>query len=99
MTTPNSSNLGKPTSHQICMIYDPADGRVAHTHEALTYPGGSELTASSVEAEALAVLARGMRTDVSGLRSLHVQPSEYQRGTRYRIELPSRRLIAGSPEK
>jgi hypothetical protein len=49
MTTPNSSNLGKPTSHQICMIYDPADGRVVHTHEALTYPGGSEVTASSVK--------------------------------------------------
>jgi hypothetical protein len=96
MTTHYSSGFGKPVAHQVCVIYDPANGRVLHTHEHLTYAGASKVPESHVEAEALAVLARGGKADVSGLGVVHLQPGEYKRGVRYRVELASGRLISDS---
>jgi hypothetical protein len=97
MATTTSSTFGEPTSHKICVIYDPASGRVIHTHEVLTFPGGRQVTDADAEAEALALLARRSGKDVSGFGVLHVPCGEYQRGVRYRVELPTRRLIARGP--
>jgi len=97
MTTTASSKLGTPISHKICVIYDPANGGVIHTHEVLTFPGGRQVTDADTEAEALALLARRSGKDVSGFGVLHVPSGEYQRRVRYRVELPSRRLIAEGP--
>jgi hypothetical protein len=94
MTTTASSKLGEPISHKICVIYDPANGAVIHTHEVLTFPGGRQVTDADTEAEALAMLARRSGKDMSGFGVLHVPPGEYQRSARHRVELPSRRLIA-----
>ena len=58
MTTTASSKFGEPISHKICVIYDPANGGVIHTHEVLTFPGGRQVTDADAEAEALALLAR-----------------------------------------
>jgi hypothetical protein len=97
MTTTASAKFGEPVSHKVCVIYDPANGGVIHTHEVLTFPGGRQVTDADAEAEALALLARRTGKDVSGLGVLHVPCGEYQRGVRYRVELPSRRLIARGP--
>jgi hypothetical protein len=97
MTTTASSKFGEPILHKICLIYDPADGGVIHTHEVLTFPGGRQLTDADAEAEALALLAHRTGKDVSGFGVLHVPAGEYQRRARYRVELPSRRLIAEGP--
>ncbi len=93
MAASPTSKFGKPTSHEICMIYDPATGRVVHVHQHITYPGGRQVSASEIEAHALAVLARGMKADVSGFHVLHLKPEEYQEGALYRIEPESQRLI------
>jgi hypothetical protein len=93
MTTSGTSKFGEPTSHRICIIYNPADGRVVHTHEVLTYPNGRQITESDVEKEALALLSRRTGINVSGFGILHVRPAHYRRGARYRVELPARRLI------
>ena len=97
MTTTASSKFGEPISHKICVIYDPANVGVIHTHEVLTFPGGRQVTDADAEAEALALLARRTGKDVSGFGVLHVPRGEYQRGVRYRVELPIRRLIARGP--
>jgi hypothetical protein len=97
MTTTASSKFGEPISHKICVIYDPANGGVIHTHEVLTFPGGRQVTDADAAAEALALLARRTGKDVSGFGVLHVPCGEYQRGVRYRVELPTRRLIARGP--
>ena len=93
MSTLTDSKFGTPTSRQICVIYDPATGQIVHTHQHVTYPGGAKVTASEVEAEGLAVLGRRLKTDVKGLHTLHVDPKEYQEGSRYRIDPASQRLI------
>ena len=97
MTTTAPSKFGEPISHKTCVIYDPADGGVIHTHEVLTFPGGRQVTHAVAEAEALTLLARRTGKDVSGFGVLHVPCGEYQRGVRYRVELPTRRLIARGP--
>ena len=97
MITTASSRFGEPTSHKICVIYDPANGHIVHAHHVLTFPGAQEDADSEVEAKALALLARRTGKDVSGFGVLHVPSGEYQRGKRHRVELPSRRLIAEAP--
>ena len=92
-----SSTFGEPISPKVCVIYDPANGGVIHTHEVLTFPGGRQVTDADTEAEGLAVLARRTGKDVAGFGVLHVPAREYQRGVRYGVELPSRRLIAEGP--
>jgi hypothetical protein len=94
MTTTASAKFGEPISRKICVIYDPANGGVIHTHEVLTFPGGRQVTDADAEAEALALLAHRTGKDVSGFGVLHVRPGEYQRSARHRVELSSRRLIA-----
>jgi len=93
MTPHNKSKFGTPASHDICVIYDPGSGRIVHTHQHVTYPGGAKVTAKEVEAEGLAALGRRLKTDVKGFKTIHVDSKEYEEGSRYRIDPSSHRLI------
>ena len=42
----------KPGPGKICVLYDPQDGRVIHTHRVITFPGGQEVTDSEAGARA-----------------------------------------------
>lgn len=81
-----------PESTHICILFDPADGRVFHTHRVITLPGGKKLTPEQVEQRTLH-LAEKLHIDASKLSLLHVPPEQYKASVAYKVDPQSRSLV------
>ncbi len=82
----------KPEAVRICVLYDPGDGRVAHTHEVVTLPGGRKVDEKEMERRTFQ-RAESAGVNTSKLKALHVQPKDYDRTSVYRVELKGLRLV------
>jgi hypothetical protein len=82
-----------PESIQICVLYDPSDGRIVHTHKVVTYPGGKTVNEKQVEARAMELVAK-TGVDTSKLRALQVPPEDYSPTAAYQVDTKSMRLVA-----
>jgi hypothetical protein len=79
-------------AHRVCVIYDPANGRVLHIHHDIALPGGRPAGENEIEAAALGQLRkRGRLTDQ--LRVLHVKPEELRPDVRYSVDLIEKSLV------
>lgn len=82
----------QPESVRMCLLYDPKDGRVVHTHQVVTLPGGRHVTDGEVEARAFSRAAQTGK-DTSKLRALHVSPADHDFSSIYRVDRKSKKLV------
>ena len=81
----------KVQAHGVCVIYDPASGRILHVHHDIALPGGRPASENEVEGAAMVQLRkRGSHSEQ--LQALHVKPDELQPRARYRVD-PQRRVL------
>jgi hypothetical protein len=89
--TRERSPRGDATARKVCVIYDPRDGRVVHTHAAITMPGGHEFSEAEVEASARD-RAQRVGHDLAGLEVLSVADEECDGSSAYRVDLTEMKL-------
>lgn len=80
-------------SVKCCILFNPKDGAILHTHRVVTMEGAAETPDHLVE-ERTRKLAKGFGLDVSSLELLHVDATLIQPGVKYTVD-PGKRLIAG----
>ena len=81
---------GTPASAS-CVLYDPADGSIVHTHTVVRFDRGSVPSSKQLETEAHASLAKQPHRR-EGLHALHVRPDELEGEGEFRVEVKARRL-------
>jgi hypothetical protein len=89
-----TSGRSQVRSVKCCILFDPKDGAVVHTHRVVTMEGADETPDHLVE-ERARHLARGLGLDVSSLELLQVDPKTMQPGVKYKVDRHKRRLVAG----
>jgi hypothetical protein len=83
--------MNEPISDKVCVLYDPRDGRIVHTHRVLTMPGGQEVSDTELEARAKD-RANHMKRDLRGLATLSFKGEECDGSSRYRVDLTTKKL-------
>lgn len=90
---------GKPLEHeasQVCVLYDPRDGRVVHVHGSTAVRKELACTKAQLEERTLHH-AKAFGHSVAGLKTLHVPLSAIrQRGT-MKVDEESQTLVVSSP--
>jgi hypothetical protein len=84
-------NGTKPEAQQICVLYDPKDGRIIHHHMVLTYPRAQKVDEKEVERRAFK-RAESFGTDTSKAKALHVSAKDINPSNRYKVDLASLKL-------
>jgi hypothetical protein len=82
----------QPESRKMCVLYDPENGIAIHTHEAITFTGGRIVEDKEMEANAFQQATK-VGKDTSKLKTLHVSPKDVERGSVYKVDLESLRLV------
>ena len=95
----NFTTTGKShvCSVKCCVLFDPADGKIVHTHRVVTMEGAEETPAHNLE-ERARHLAKGFGLDVGSLELMHVNASDLQPGVIYRVDRDKGCLIATKSE-
>jgi hypothetical protein len=83
--------LSKPVSVRVCVLYDPHDGRVVHTHRVLCMQGGRESTDEEIEANCKDAAKRAGH-NVSEVSLMHIAGEHYERNARYRVDMATKKL-------
>jgi hypothetical protein len=83
----------EPESVQTCVIFDPATGRIVHTHHVVTLPGATSASPEEVEQRAWQ-RASAAGHDPSALRAIHVDSEQLNRSASYRVDVTTLKLIA-----
>jgi len=86
----------KPIAEKTCVLYDPSDGRILHTHQVLTFPGGRTVTDDEVEARARA-RSTHMGKPATALHVLHIAAMEHDGASVYRVDLRAKKLVKIEP--
>jgi hypothetical protein len=86
-----NDSVKKPISDKICVLYDPLDGRVVHTHRVLTMPGGRDVTDEELE-ERAKDRAKRAGHDIKGLSTLRVTSDVCDCSSQYRVDLATKKL-------
>ena len=79
-------------SEQVCVVYDPKDGRILHTHRRQVRSGGIKKKPDEVAVRALQ-LAGKCGHDTTRLEVLHVPSNGVGNGKSYKVDLSKRTLI------
>ena len=86
-----TDSLNKPVSNKFCVLYDPRDGRIVHTHNVITMPGGQDVTDEELEERARDRAQRAGH-DISGLSALRVAAEDCDGSSQYRVDLAQKKL-------
>jgi hypothetical protein len=86
-----NGNVAVPEEQKLCVLYDPSNGTIVHTHWVTTLPGGRKVDEAELERR-IRERATSRGRDVKGLKVLHVDPKEYEPGTRYRVDIEAGKL-------
>jgi hypothetical protein len=78
-------------SIKTCVLYDPSDGHIVHTHQVVILPGARNVGDSEVESRAFAI-AKKVGRDVSKVRALHISSKDYAENINYKVDVKSLRL-------
>jgi len=82
----------EPEYDKICVLYDPQNGQVIHIHEVVIPPGGRKVDDNGVETRTFQQAAN-LGKDTSKLKALHVLPKDIERGSPYKVDLKSIKLV------
>jgi hypothetical protein len=91
--------VAKVISEYVCVAYDPANGEIMHVHIVTTLDGGEVPSQESIRAttlEHVRMLFRGPPRQT--VETVFVEPGELRHHAMYRIDPPTRRLIAAPLE-
>ena len=88
----------KHDSEQTCVLYDPRDGRIVHTHRVVTLPGGRKVTNEEVEARTKEI-AKQTGHDISGLHAMHFAANAYDASAVYRVDVTTKKLVKLEPSE
>ena len=88
---------GAPTSAS-CVLYDPSDGSIVHTHTVVRFDRGSVPSPKLLETEARASLATQPHRR-EGLQALHVKPDALEGEGEYRVDVKTGSLQKRPPRK
>jgi hypothetical protein len=77
---------------QVCVLYDPRDGRIAHTHRSETYRGGKKKTENEMASRARECAAR-RGWDTAALEILHAPSGDLRTGKAYRVDPLKKNLV------
>jgi hypothetical protein len=86
-----SSFFNTPVSEKVCVLYDPQDGRILHTHRVIRMPGGQDSTDEEIAAQAKDCAKRAGR-DISVLNTLRVAAEDHDGSSHYRVDLTNMKL-------
>lgn len=87
-----ATNLhGRPVSKKTCVLYDPQNGSVVHTHSVVVMPGGRDVTDQELE-ERAKDRAKRAGHDIANLRTLPVAAEDCDGSSMYRVDLTTRKL-------
>lgn len=81
-----------PEEEKLCVLYDPATGRIAHSHRVTTMPGGRKVNREEMEGRTRE-RASSRGRDINGLAILHVDPKTYKLGAFYQIDVRAKKLV------
>jgi hypothetical protein len=84
-------------SVKCCVLFDPKDGSILHTHRVVTMDGAAETPDQLVE-ERTRQLAKELGLDAASLELLHIDPKLIEPGVIYKVDRRKRSLIAGKRE-
>jgi hypothetical protein len=84
-------------SVKCCVLFDPKDGSILHTHRVVTMDGAAETPDQLVE-ERTRQLAKELGLDAASLELLHIDPKLIEPGVIYNVDRRKRSLIAGKRE-
>jgi hypothetical protein len=87
---------GTRQSSDTCILYDPSNGRIVHTHQVAAY-GGANVPSVPELAESCIAIANKLGHDTTTLKTLAVSPEDFKPGVPYKVDVQSRRLIEESP--
>jgi hypothetical protein len=83
-----------PASRHMCLLYNPADGRIVHIHRIVNYGSAKKRPGKqAVEARCFEV-AKQIGLATTGLKSLHVPDEEFKPSTPYKVDVKKRKLVA-----
>ncbi len=88
-------HVAEPEDQKLCVLYDPSNGTILHTHWVTTLPGGHKVDKAELERR-IRERATSRSRDVNGLKVLHVDPREYDQGMRYRVDVEAGKLVKHS---
>jgi len=71
-----NSPMPETVSDKICVLYDPSDGRIVHTHRSTTLASGKIKSDEEIEARAREIATEAGH-DVKALHILHLAPEAY----------------------
>jgi len=80
-----------------CVLYDPADGRIVHTHTVVRFDRGSVPSPKVLETEARAGLAK-QANHRDGLQVLHVKSDDLGPEAEFKVH-PTSRTLEKLPER
>lgn len=80
-------------SIKCCVLFDPADGTIRHTHRIVTMEGADETPEPMIE-ERTRLLAREFGIEVDRLQLLHVDSQGIESNKHYKVDPRNRRLVA-----
>jgi hypothetical protein len=83
------------SSTRCCVVFDPADGKIAHVHRVVTMEGAKETSEKEAEARTRH-LARSLGLSVDKLEIIHVDAKTLAPGHRFSVDVKSRKLV-GTP--
>jgi hypothetical protein len=86
------ANMPRPEEERLCVLYNPNEGTIVHTHRVTTFPGGHKVDKAEME-KRIRERATAAGRDLTGLEILHVQPEEYKPRTQYRVDVRARKLV------
>jgi hypothetical protein len=89
--------MPQPVSEKICVLYDPRQRRIVHTHQLLVLPGGRDLTEDQIEKLAREKAAQSGQ-NVEVLRTLHVDEMDVDDATYYRVDEAGTKLVKLAPK-
>jgi hypothetical protein len=80
-------------SVKCCVLFDPKDGTILHTHRIVTMDGAAE-TADHLVEERTRQLAKDLGLNIQQLEAIHVDEKTIQPEVIYKVDLSKRCLIA-----
>jgi len=80
-------------SIKVCILFDPSDGTIHHTHRVVTMEGADETPEQLIEQRTLQ-LAKELGVEVAKLQLLHVDAGSMEPNKRYAVDPRRRSLVA-----
>src|SRR5678815_4232372 len=85
-------------SIKCCILFDPSDGAICHTHRVVTLDGADETPKEQIEKRTLK-LAKELGLEVKKLQVLHINANDIEPGKQYAVNPTTHRLVEVDKEK